>query len=64
MPTAVVITMQDDVVPLRRQMQLFEAIPAAQAFRVDAGHDAIVARPDRVRCRSLRRRPCELGRPR
>jgi 3-oxoadipate enol-lactonase len=47
-PTAVVVTMQDEVVPLRRQIQLFEAIPGARAFRIDAGHDAIVARPDRA----------------
>jgi hypothetical protein len=51
--------MQDEVVPLRRQIQLFESIPGARAFRVDAEHDAIVARPDRTvpllveACRSL-----------
>jgi 3-oxoadipate enol-lactonase len=44
-PTSVVVTMQDLVVPLRRQIQLFEAIPGARAFRIDAGHDAVVARP-------------------
>jgi 3-oxoadipate enol-lactonase len=47
-PTSVVVTMQDRVVPLRRQIQLFEAIPGARAFRVDAEHDAVVARPDRT----------------
>jgi len=47
-PTAVVLTMQDAVVPLRHQIQLFEAIPRAQAWRIDAGHDAIVARPARA----------------
>jgi pimeloyl-ACP methyl ester carboxylesterase len=47
-PTAVVVTMQDEVVPLRRQIQLFDAIPGARAFRIDAAHDAIVARPDRA----------------
>jgi 3-oxoadipate enol-lactonase len=47
-PVSVLVTMQDDVVPLRRQIQLFEAIPGARAFRADAGHDAIVARPDRA----------------
>jgi hypothetical protein len=35
-------------VPLRHQVQLFEAIPGARAFRIDAGHDAIVARPRRA----------------
>ena len=29
-------------------MRLFEAITTAQALRIDAGHDAIVARPDRA----------------
>ena len=47
-PTAVVVTMQDDVVPIRRQIQLFESIPGARAFRIDAEHDAVVARPDRA----------------
>jgi len=47
-PTAVVVTMQDEVVPLRRQIQLFEAIPGARAYRIDAGHDAVIARPGRA----------------
>ena len=47
-PTSIVVTMQDAVVPLRHQIQLFEAIPGARAFRVDAEHDAVVARPDRA----------------
>jgi pimeloyl-ACP methyl ester carboxylesterase len=47
-PTAVVVTMQDEVVPLRRQIQLFEAIPGARALRIDANHNAVVARPDRA----------------
>ena len=45
MPTSVIVTMGDEVVPLRRQIKLFEGIPTAQALRVDAGHDAVVARP-------------------
>ena len=48
-PTSVVVTMRDQVVPLRRQARLFEWIPGAEAFRVDAGHDAVVAKPRRVR---------------
>jgi 3-oxoadipate enol-lactonase len=44
-PTAVVITMQDRVVPLRRQIRLFESIPGAKAFRVDGDHDACVVTP-------------------
>jgi len=46
-PTSVIVTMADDVVPLRRQIKLFEGIPTAQASRVVAGHDAVVAHPDR-----------------
>ncbi len=42
-PAAVVMTMRDSVVPIRRQTQLFEMIPDARAFRVDADHDAVVA---------------------
>jgi len=42
-PTSVVITMRDRVVPVRRQVRLFESIPDAEAFRVDADHDACVA---------------------
>lgn len=42
-PTSVVVTMRDRVVPLRRQVKLFEWIPDAEAFRVDADHDAVVA---------------------
>jgi hypothetical protein len=39
--------MRDHVVPLRRQVRLFEWIPGAEAFRVDADHDAVVANADR-----------------
>lgn len=42
-PTAAVITMRDRIVPVRRQIRLFEAIVDAEAFRVDADHDAVVA---------------------
>jgi 3-oxoadipate enol-lactonase len=46
-PTSVVITMRDHVVPVRRQIRLFEAIRGAEAFRVDGDHDAVVASADR-----------------
>jgi 3-oxoadipate enol-lactonase len=46
-PTSVVITMRDRIVPVRRQVKLFEWIPQAEAFRVDADHDAVVASTDR-----------------
>jgi 3-oxoadipate enol-lactonase len=42
-PTSVVVTMSDLVVPVRRQIRLAESIPGATAFRVDGGHDACVA---------------------
>jgi 3-oxoadipate enol-lactonase len=43
-PTSIVITMTDNVVPLRRQVKLFEWIPDADVFRVDGSHDAVVAK--------------------
>lgn len=46
-PTSVVITMRDRVVPTRRQIRLFESIPGAEAFRVDGDHDAVVMQPER-----------------
>ncbi len=46
-PTSVVITMNDPVVPLRRQVKLFDWIPEAEAFRVEGGHDAVVANAKR-----------------
>jgi pimeloyl-ACP methyl ester carboxylesterase len=44
-PTSVVITMRDRVVPVRRQTRLFESIADAEAFRVDGDHDACVHSP-------------------
>ncbi len=58
-PTSTLITMRDRVVPVRRQVRLFEAIPDAEAFRVDGDHDAVVANakqfvPTLIRaCRSV-----------
>ena len=46
-PTSVVVTMRDPVVPLRRQVRLFDEIPGAEAFRVDGEPDAVVANADR-----------------
>ena len=43
--------MRDQVVPLRRQVKLFEWIPGAEPFRVDGGHDACVPMPP-TSCRS------------
>lgn len=46
-PTAVVITMRDRVVPVQRQIGLFESIPGAEPFRVDGDHNVVIASPDR-----------------
>ena len=46
-PTSVVVTMRDDIVPVRRQAKLFQWIPGAEAFRVNGAHDAVVAKADR-----------------
>ena len=46
-PVSTVITMRDQVVPVRRQVKLFETIPDTRAFRVDGMHDAAVANADR-----------------
>lgn len=46
-PTSSVLTMRDQIVPLRRQAKLFELIPDSAAFRVDAMHDAAVANTER-----------------
>ncbi|MGE0140909.1 MAG: alpha/beta fold hydrolase, partial [Ilumatobacteraceae bacterium] len=45
-PTSVVITMRDRVVPVRRQVRLYESIAGAEAFRIDADHAAAVSEPD------------------
>ncbi|MEO5724711.1 MAG: alpha/beta hydrolase [Ilumatobacteraceae bacterium] len=42
-PTSAVITMRDRVVPVRRQIRLFQAIKDCEAFRVDGDHDAVIA---------------------
>ena len=60
MPTSTLITMRDSVVPVRRQIRLFEAIPDAEAFRVDGDHDAVVANAEQFVPTLLRAVP--LGR--
>ncbi len=68
-PTSTLITMRDRVVPVRRQIRLFEAIPDAEAFRVDGDHDAVVANakqfvPTLLRaCRSVVERRDEEAAP-
>jgi 3-oxoadipate enol-lactonase len=46
-PTSVVVTLDDPVVPKSRQVKLFDLIPDADVFRVKGEHDAIVAHADR-----------------
>ena len=46
-PTSVVVTMDDPVVPVRRQAKLFDWIPDAEAFRVEGGHVAVVSNSKR-----------------
>jgi 3-oxoadipate enol-lactonase len=46
-PTSVIVTMHDEVIPLTRQIQLFGSIRDAEAYRVDGGHDAAVTKPAR-----------------
>jgi 3-oxoadipate enol-lactonase len=47
-PTAHIITLRDPVVPATRQLQLYTSIPDAEARRIDAEHDAIVAAADHM----------------
>jgi 3-oxoadipate enol-lactonase len=46
-PTSIVVTMRDDVVPVRRQVKLFEWVPGAEPYRVNGAHDAVVAKAKR-----------------
>jgi 3-oxoadipate enol-lactonase len=47
-PTAVVVTMHDHVVPPRRQWELAAAVPGATVHPVAADHDACFAEPDEL----------------
>lgn len=47
-PTSHIITLRDPVIPVKRQLQLYTSIPRAEARRIDAEHDAIVAEADRM----------------
>jgi pimeloyl-ACP methyl ester carboxylesterase len=44
-PTAVVVTAQDRIVPVSRQLRLARAIPGASVHEVDADHAACLTRP-------------------
>jgi 3-oxoadipate enol-lactonase len=45
-PTAVVITTRDRVVPPARQLELARAVPGASVHLVEAGHGACINAPD------------------
>ncbi len=60
-PTSVVVTTSDELVPVARQLKLAASIPGAEVFEVDGDHDACVApgdfAPTLVRaCRSVAQR--------
>jgi pimeloyl-ACP methyl ester carboxylesterase len=44
-PTAVVVTTEDGLVPPHRQLKLAEAIPHATVLRVRGDHSVCVSRP-------------------
>jgi pimeloyl-ACP methyl ester carboxylesterase len=44
-PAAVIVTERDTTVPPWRQEAMAELLPHARRYRVDAGHDAVVAEP-------------------
>ncbi|MCP5056218.1 MAG: alpha/beta hydrolase [bacterium] len=45
-PTAVIVTTRDELVPPERQYKLAESIPGAEVFEVDGDHSACVSRAD------------------
>lgn len=45
-PTAVVITARDQVVPLRRQLRLAHSVPGATVHMVDGNHGCCVTQPE------------------
>ena len=61
-PTAVIVTTRDELVPPDRQLKLAASIPGAEVFEVDGDHGACVARPDQfvsallAACDSVERR--------
>lgn len=45
-PTAVVVTTLDELVPVARQRKLAASIPGARVFEVEGDHDACVSKPE------------------
>jgi len=66
-PTAVIVTTRDELVPPERQRKLAASIPGAEVFEVDGDHSACVARADlfvpalRAACESVERRMKRTG---
>jgi 3-oxoadipate enol-lactonase len=66
-PTAVIVTTRDELVPPQRQRKLAASIPGAEIFEVEGDHAACVARADRfvpaliTACRSVERRIAAAG---
>lgn len=46
-PTAMIVTTDDAVVPVRRQVKLWRSIPDARVYRIHGPHDSVVTRADR-----------------
>lgn len=61
-PTSIIVTVRDEVVPIRRQIQLVSAVRHAEIHRLDAGHDAAVAAADQFVPALLRSIESILGR--
>jgi pimeloyl-ACP methyl ester carboxylesterase len=47
-PTAVVVTRNDRIVPPRRQWKLIDALPNGAAFAVDGSHDVFLSAAGRL----------------
>ncbi len=62
-PTAVVVTTRDSLVPARRQLALAEAIAGTSVHLVEADHDAAVLRGSTASCRRcwMHVDPCPRG---
>ena len=62
-PAAVVVTDNDDVVPVHRQLALAAALPRSSVWRVHGGHAVCTLAPERFvavlldACRAIARRP-------
>jgi 3-oxoadipate enol-lactonase len=66
-PTAVIVTTRDELVPAERQRKLAASIPGAEVFEVRGDHSACVSRADRfvpaliAACRSVEARARAAG---